>query len=87
MMIYSYAACFAAVTLRIWLPILTSILGEFLSAYRIVAWLCWVPNLIVAYIISNTKKPSKKVKAPKKAKEPKKAKFKPESINFFFLNY
>ncbi|SEC28595.1 Predicted membrane protein [Tenacibaculum sp. MAR_2009_124] len=60
MMIYSYAACFAAVTLRIWLPILTSILGEFLSAYRIVAWLCWVPNLIVAYFIINTKKYSKK---------------------------
>ncbi len=58
MMIYSYAACFAAVTLRIWLPILTSTLGEFISAYRIVAWLCWVPNLVVAYFIVNTKKPT-----------------------------
>ena len=55
MMIYSYAACFAAVTLRIWLPILTSTLSEFVSAYRIVAWLCWVPNLIIAYFIINTK--------------------------------
>jgi hypothetical protein len=50
-MIFSYAACFAAVTLRIWLPILTSLTGEFVSAYRMVAWLCWVPNIIVAYII------------------------------------
>jgi len=50
-MIYSYAACFAAVTLRIWLPILTSLMGEFIGAYRIVAWLCWVPNIIVAYFI------------------------------------
>ena len=50
-MIYSYAACFAAVTLRIWLPTLTSIMGEFIGAYRIVAWLCWVPNMIVAYFI------------------------------------
>lgn len=48
MMIYSYAACFAAVTLRIWLPVLTIIFGEFLLAYKIVAWLCWVPNMIFA---------------------------------------
>lgn len=51
-MIFSYAACFAAVTLRIWLPLLTSLLGEFIVAYKIVAWLCWVPNIIVAYIIT-----------------------------------
>ena len=50
-MIYSYAACFAAVTLRIWLPILTIVMGEFIGAYRIVAWLCWVPNIIIAYFI------------------------------------
>ena len=50
-MVYSYAACFAAVTLRIWLPILQTIFGDFDTAYRIVAWLCWVPNLIVASII------------------------------------
>ncbi|MGX1929779.1 DUF2306 domain-containing protein [Flagellimonas sp. 2504JD4-2] len=49
MMIYSYAACFAAVTLRIWLPLLTIVFGEFLIAYKIVAWLCWVPNIIFAY--------------------------------------
>lgn len=48
-MIYSYAACFAAVTLRIWLPLLTIALGSFLPAYRVVAWLCWVPNIIFAY--------------------------------------
>lgn len=51
LMIYSYAACFAAVTLRIWLPILTGVMGGFVEGYRIVAWLCWVPNLIVAYFI------------------------------------
>ena len=48
-MVYSYAACFAAVTLRIWMPILILIFGEFLIAYKIVAWLCWVPNLGFAY--------------------------------------
>lgn len=50
-MIFSYAACFSAVTLRIWLPILINAMGDFNSAYRIVAWLCWVPNIIVAYLI------------------------------------
>ncbi|PWL38078.1 hypothetical protein DKG77_07235 [Flagellimonas aquimarina] len=49
MMIYSYAACFAAVTLRLWLPLLTMAFGEFLIAYKIVAWLCWVPNMIFAF--------------------------------------
>ena len=56
-MIFSYAACFAAVTLRIWLPILTSVMDEFIGAYRIVAWLCWVPNIIFAYYLTNNKKP------------------------------
>ena len=55
-MIFSYAACFAAVTLRIWLPLLTIAIGEFNSAYRIVAWLCWVPNLIVAFLIVRDKR-------------------------------
>lgn len=50
MMIYSYVACFAAVTLRIWLPLLTIVFGEFLVAYKIVAWLCWVPNIIFAHL-------------------------------------
>jgi len=54
-MIYSYAACFAAVTLRIWLPILTQLFGEFIEAYRLVAWLCWVPNIIVAHFIVKKK--------------------------------
>jgi len=48
-MIFSYAACFAAVTLRLWLPMLTAALGSFIAAYRIVAWLCWVPNIVFAY--------------------------------------
>ena len=51
MMIYSYAACFSAVTLRIYLPILVIIFHEFTKAYLIVAWLCWVPNIIVAYFL------------------------------------
>jgi uncharacterized membrane protein len=54
LMIFSYAACFAAVTLRLWLPLLIMLhKGEFEPAYRIVAWLCWVPNLLVAWWIVN----------------------------------
>jgi uncharacterized membrane protein len=59
MMIYSYAACFAAVTLRIWLPLLTLIYGDFVKAYAIVAWLCWIPNLIVASLITRRLAPQK----------------------------
>ncbi|WP_033957996.1 DUF2306 domain-containing protein [Psychroserpens jangbogonensis] len=50
-MTYSFAACFAAVTLRIWLPVLTSLFNDFIIAYRIVAWLCWIPNMFVAYFM------------------------------------
>ena len=47
-MTYSYAACFAAVTLRIWLPLLIAGFGDFIPAYQTVAWLCWIPNLMLA---------------------------------------
>lgn len=59
MMIYSYAACFAAVTLRIWLPILTAVFGDFEKAYIITAWLCWIPNIIVANQIIRRTLPQK----------------------------
>jgi uncharacterized membrane protein len=48
-MIRSYALCFAAVTLRLWIPIFTAgFKMPFMEAYPIIAWLCWVPNLLVA---------------------------------------
>lgn len=51
-MIRSYAFTFAAVALRLWLPLLTGILQmDFMDAYRLVSWLCWVPNIAVAEII------------------------------------
>ena len=58
MMIYSYAACFAAVTLRIWLPLFMMFIDDFVTAYTIIAWLCWVPNVIVAYLIILKLQPS-----------------------------
>jgi len=55
-MIRNYALAFAAVTLRIWLPLTTG-LGhmEFVTSYRIISWLCWVPNLIIAELIIRLK--------------------------------
>jgi uncharacterized membrane protein len=47
-MIRSYALTLAAVTLRVYLP-LSMIAGmPFAVAYPAIAWLCWVPNLLVA---------------------------------------
>jgi uncharacterized membrane protein len=47
-MIRSYALTFAAVMLRIYLP-LSQVYGiPFEPAYPTIAWLCWVPNLILA---------------------------------------
>jgi len=49
-MIRNYALTFAAVTLRVWLPLMMLPFFHiaFLDAYHVVAWLCWVPNLIAA---------------------------------------
>lgn len=47
-MIRSFAMTLAAVTLRIYIP-LSVIAGiPFNEAYPAIAWLCWVPNLILA---------------------------------------
>lgn len=47
-MIRSYALTFAAVTLRIWLPLSQIAQLEFIEAYQVIAWLCWLPNIIFA---------------------------------------
>jgi len=47
-MIRSYALTFAAVTLRIYLPLSLAFGLPFGPAYQTIAWLCWVPNLVVA---------------------------------------
>lgn len=53
-MIRNYALTFAAVTLRIWLPIVLAGGGGFVLAMQVVAWLCWVPNVIVIEIYIRT---------------------------------
>jgi uncharacterized membrane protein len=55
-MIRNFSLTFAAVTLRLWIPILifaqipfgVSPDFAFEQAYQTVPWLCWVPNLLVA---------------------------------------
>lgn len=55
-MIRSYALCFAAVTLRLWIPFFMVVMGyEFLESYKIIAWLAWIPNLMVAEILIYSK--------------------------------
>lgn len=51
MMLYSYATCLAAVTLRIYLPLFIAVFNDFTKAYAVVAWLSWVPNLFVAHAL------------------------------------
>ena len=47
-MLRSYALTFAAISLRLQLPLYMGAMGmEFYDAYRIVSWSCWVPNLIL----------------------------------------
>jgi uncharacterized membrane protein len=64
MMIYSYAFCFAAVTLRLWIPVLNVLFGNFETAYQIVAWWCWIPNLLVAYFLCRKLHGSKSAMSP-----------------------
>jgi len=50
-MIYSYATCLGAATLRIWLPLLVTTTHNFILSYQLVSWISWMPNLVVAYFI------------------------------------
>lgn len=47
-MMRSFALTLAAVTLRIYLPVSLIAGLSFESAYPVIAWACWVPNLLVA---------------------------------------
>ena len=47
-MVRSFALTLAAVTLRVYLPFSFAAQVPFEAAYPTIAWLCWVPNLIVA---------------------------------------
>jgi hypothetical protein len=47
-MIRSYALTAAAITLRIYLPVAILTRIPFSTSYPIIAWACWIPNLLFA---------------------------------------
>jgi uncharacterized membrane protein len=47
-MLRSYALTFAAVTLRLYLPLLPMLGIDFVEGYRAISYLCWIPNLLIA---------------------------------------
>ena len=49
-MIRSYALTAAAITLRIYLVAIPVLHLQFATAYPLISWLCWVPNLIFAQV-------------------------------------
>lgn len=51
-MIYNFALTFAGVTLRLEMLPLTMVFSP-TTGYEIVAWLCWIPNLLIARGIAN----------------------------------
>lgn len=78
----NYALTFGAVTLRLWLGILigtqipllgTKYAGDFdalfVEVYRVVMWLAWVPNLIVAEMLINRRRASRSVTVSAKTRE------------------
>lgn len=64
-MIRNYALTFAGVMLRLWMPTSYALGIDFLLAYRVVGWLCWVPNLLVAeWIIRGSRHSSQRIARP-----------------------
>jgi uncharacterized membrane protein len=47
-MVRNFALAFAAVMLRIYVPLFVIAGVPFATAYPIIAWLCWVPTVLVA---------------------------------------
>jgi len=44
----NYALTLAGVMLRVWMPLTEGTGIDFVTRYLVVAWFCWVPNLLVA---------------------------------------
>jgi len=55
-MIRNFALTLAAVTLRIYLPLMLGVLHwSFRDSYIAVSWLCWVPNLLLAESLTRSR--------------------------------
>ena len=62
-MIHNFALTFAAVTLRIYVPAAIVAGVAFATAYPVIAWLCWVPNLLIAAWIARRTEPGRNAPA------------------------
>jgi hypothetical protein len=49
-MIRSFALTAAAITLRMYLPLIFVFHWNFSIAYPAISWLCWIPNAIAAEV-------------------------------------
>jgi len=47
----SYAVTLAGVTLRLYLGLSVVLEIKFIDAYPVLAWICWIPNLIIAELV------------------------------------
>lgn len=56
-MVRNFSLCFAAVTLRLYIPLAFAAALPFETAYALIAWLCWVPNLLLAERWFNRERP------------------------------
>jgi hypothetical protein len=56
-MIRNFSLSFAAVTLRLYMPLVFIFQFPFEVAYAVIAWICWVPNLLVAEWINSRTRP------------------------------
>lgn len=56
-MLRSFALTFAAVTLRIYLPLSQALGLSFGTSYQVISWLCWVPNLLLVerFVVANVR--------------------------------
>jgi len=59
-MLRNFALTFGAVMLRLWVPASVMSGIPFEQAYPVIAWLCWVPNLLLAELIIRQKSVSLK---------------------------
>jgi uncharacterized membrane protein len=55
-MVRNYALTLAAVALRVYLPLSMMAGADFGAAYAAIAWLCWIPNLLVAEVFWNRRR-------------------------------
>jgi hypothetical protein len=62
-MIRSYALTFAAVTLRLYLPLAFILPTGYDNTYRAISFLCWVPNLMVAELWLRRAAPARPLRA------------------------